>query len=158
MSAQQMRLDYQEALQLVRVGRYEESLRILKQLDQMQPRQKNILYPMAVCYERIGRNNDAWEVCNVLIEQFDHEQAKQIMARIELLAPFPEAEEVASAELEAVGIETPAESEPKPVETTNNAFPGDMREKKPTWQVLLIALVAAALVAGLLYMLVLMPQ
>ncbi len=157
MNAQEMRLDYQEAVHLIRVGRFEESLEILERLNTERPDVKNVLYPMAVCYEKLGRAEAALEVCERLIAQYDHEQAKQIKARIELHTPYPEAVEVTDEEsLSPTNENANPEAATEAAEKNETGQQTASRHKKPAWLVLLAALVVAALAAGLFYLFLLM--
>ena len=157
MNVQEMRLDYQEAVHLIRVGRFEESLEILERLNTERPDVKNVLYPMAVCYEKLGRNEAALEVCERLISQYDHEQAIQIKARIELHTPYPEAVEVLDDESPSPANENTApDKAPEATAQTGDTQQAAPRHKQPAWLVLLVALAAAALAAGVLYVFLLM--
>lgn len=162
MGNKELRLNYQEAVQLIRVGRFEEALTILKEIDRERPNVKNVLYPMAFCCEKLGYAEEGLDLCEQLIMEYDHEKARAIKARIELSMAIPEAVEVVAGE-EPVEAEDdpflPVETEDQPVpEAALAATDGDVeavefksRHKKPIWLVLLIALVAAAAVAFLLH-------
>jgi len=157
----ELRLNYQEAIQLIRVGRYEEALTLLKEIDRERPDVKNVLYPMAFCCEKLGYAEEGIDICDHLIGMYDHAKAREIKARIELSTAIPEAEEVgAIAETDALDFApeemTPVEDAPveeadvgavEPVEKTHH--------RKPVWLVLLIAFIAAAVVAAFLHFFVL---
>jgi tetratricopeptide (TPR) repeat protein len=83
-------LQYRQAIQLIRVGRYEESLHILQEIDAERPETKNVLYAMAVCSEMLGRTDEALDLCEHLIARYDHPKARVIKARIEKAASEPE--------------------------------------------------------------------
>jgi tetratricopeptide (TPR) repeat protein len=83
-------LQYRQAIQLIRVGRYEESLRILQEIDAERPETKNVLYALAVCCEMLGRLDEAVALCDRLIAKYDHPKALIIKARIERAASEPE--------------------------------------------------------------------
>jgi len=83
-------LQYRQAIQLIRVGRYEESLHFLQEIDTERPDTKNVLYAMAVCFEMLGRTDEAVDLCDRLIAEHDHPKARVIKARIEKAASEPE--------------------------------------------------------------------
>lgn len=175
MENRELRLSYQEAIQLIRVGRYEEGLALLKAIDRERPNVKNVLYPMAVCCEKLGYVEEGIDLCDQLIVAYGHETARAIKARLELSIPYPEAQEL-HGEVEPpadreegldegqqetpaqVGdesltstLETPEETAPEVASTAIPSASPKKRHKKPTWLVLLIALVAAAIVAALIH-------
>jgi len=78
----EIRLNYQQATQLVQVGRYQEALEILIELDVAKPNTENILYLMAVCHAKAGHKNEAITLCERLVTDFDHENAKKILKRL----------------------------------------------------------------------------
>ncbi len=79
MQKNEIRLNYQEASQLVQVGRFDEALEILKEIDEIKPNTENILYLMAVCQAKAGRKDEALELCERLIQDFDHDNAKVLI-------------------------------------------------------------------------------
>jgi len=83
-------LQYRQAIQLIRVGRYEESLHILQEIDTERPETKNVLYAMAVCCEMLGKADEALDLCERLIARYEHPKARLIKARIEKAASEPE--------------------------------------------------------------------
>jgi len=76
-------LQYRQAVQLIRVGRYEESFNILKEIDAERPETKNVLYALAVCCEALGKHDEAVDLCERLIARYDHPKARIIKANIE---------------------------------------------------------------------------
>jgi tetratricopeptide (TPR) repeat protein len=87
-------LQYRQAIQLIRVGRFEESLHILQEIDAARPDTKNVLYALAVCCEMLGRTGEAVSLCDRLIVKYDHPKAQIIKARIEKAASEPELPQV----------------------------------------------------------------
>jgi tetratricopeptide (TPR) repeat protein len=79
----EIRLNYQQANQLVQVGRFDEALEILKEIDGIKPNTENILYLMAVCQAKAGRKAEALELCERLIQDFDHDNAKILIKTLE---------------------------------------------------------------------------
>lgn len=63
-------------------GRYQEALGILNELNQAFPNTRNVLYPAALCLEKLGRQQDAWNICEQLIAQFQDPRARQLQATI----------------------------------------------------------------------------
>lgn len=185
MGNKELRLNYQEAIQLIRVGRFEEALTLLKEIDRERPNVKNVLYPMAFCCEKLGYAEEGLDLCDHLIAEYNHEKARSIKARIELSSAIPEAEEIeppeetsAIPEAPALSVEMDEQPEPEPeaefepmpepepepefeyeaepVSNNNgNEAVGKTHHKRPIWLVLLVALVAAAAVAFLLHKFVL---
>ena len=90
MNNNELYLQYRQAIQLIRVGRYEESLHILQEIDAERPETKNVLYAMAVCCEMLGKTDEAIDLCDRLIAQHEHPKARIIKARIEKAASEPE--------------------------------------------------------------------
>lgn len=82
MQKNEIRLNYQQANQLVQVGRFDEALEILKEINQIKPNTENVLYLMAVCQAKAGRKEDALELCERLIQDFDHDNAKILIKTI----------------------------------------------------------------------------
>ena len=165
MGNKELRLNYQEAIQLIRVGRYEEALTSLKEIDRARPNVKNVLYPMAFCCEKLGYTEEGMDICDHLIAEYDHAKAREIKARIELSMAIPEAEEI-GAGAEADPLDFTFEEAPPAVENQvqeesagSEVLAEEPAEKthhrKPVWLVLLIAAFAAALVAAFLHFFVL---
>lgn len=82
MQTHEIRLNYQQATQLVQVGRYKEALEILSEIDGAKPNTETILYLMAVCHAKAGNKNEAVNLCERLVADFDHENAKKILKRL----------------------------------------------------------------------------
>lgn len=55
---------------------------MLAQLDARYPDTKHVLYPMALCLERLGRGSEALPLCNRLVGQFQDPRAEALRARI----------------------------------------------------------------------------
>lgn len=82
MQTHEIRLNYQQATQLVQVGRYEEAMEILLELDEAKPNTENILYLMAVCHAKAGNKKETLKLCERLVKDFDHEYAKKMLMRL----------------------------------------------------------------------------
>lgn len=173
MGNRELRLSYQEAIQLIRVGRFEEALALLKDIDRERSGVKNVLYPMAVCCEKLGYVEEGIDICDQLIMQYDHEKARAIKARLELSLAYPEAHEVDTSpatdddvemmELtpplaEETPFEVPAQTSEEPLGDTEAIAVAEEQEKprhrRPTWVVLLIAFFAAAAIAAVIHLFV----
>ena len=74
---------YKQAIHLVKVGKYGEGLSILTDIDRERPNVKGVLYPMAVCLEMTGRFEEALELCDRLVTEFDEPKGAVIKARIQ---------------------------------------------------------------------------
>jgi len=83
----EIRLNYQQATQLIQVGRYDDALEILVELNDVKPNTENILYLMAVCQAKAGKENEALELCERLIQEFDHARAKEIIKHLSVSSP-----------------------------------------------------------------------
>ena len=90
MDTNELYLHYREAIQLVKVGRYEEAHGMLAEINHERPNTKNVLYAMAVCADMMGQSQEALEICERLIALFDHPKARLIKARIERASAEPE--------------------------------------------------------------------
>lgn len=74
---------YKQAIHLVKVGKYGEGLSILTDIDRERPNVKGVLYPMAVCLEMTGRFEEALELCDRLVTEFDEPKGAVVKARIQ---------------------------------------------------------------------------
>jgi hypothetical protein len=86
MEASESKERFKRADTLFRAGEYQQALHILSGLNQAHPNTKNVLYPMAMCLERLGRADDALPLCVRLIEQFQDPRAQALKDRIAHLA------------------------------------------------------------------------
>ena len=82
MQKHEVRLNYQQATQLAQVGRFDDALEILAELNEVKPNTEGILYLMAACHAKTGNKEEALKLCDRLIEEFDHEHAKQMKNRL----------------------------------------------------------------------------
>jgi len=73
---------FKRADTLFREGEYQQALHILSGLNQAFPNTKNVLYPAAMCLEKLGRGADALPICDQLIEQFNDPRAIALKERI----------------------------------------------------------------------------
>lgn len=82
MDAAQSQQLFKQADALFKQGQYEQALQILEQLNRAFPNEKNILYPAALCCERLGRKQVALQLCQQLLEQFQDPRVHDVMARL----------------------------------------------------------------------------
>ena len=78
MQTHEIRLNYQQASQLVQVGRFEEALEILSEINDVKPNTESILYLMAMCHAKTGKKEQALELCEQLVSEFENERAAQL--------------------------------------------------------------------------------
>jgi hypothetical protein len=74
---------FKQADELAREGRYDESLRVLYELNEAFPKNQKILFPIAQNLANAGRFDDALAVCSNLIAMFSDEKAAQLKRQIE---------------------------------------------------------------------------
>ena len=74
---------FRESDALYRQRRYQEALAILEELDTVHPDTRRVLYPMARCLARLERYTDAMELTGRLIDEFEHEPARLLHAKLE---------------------------------------------------------------------------
>ncbi len=73
---------FRESDTLFREGRYHEALVYLEELDHLFPNSKNVLYPKAMCMDRLGRIPEALALCDQLIAQFQDPRAQALKERL----------------------------------------------------------------------------
>lgn len=82
MDARESKERFKRADTLFRDGEYQQALHILSGLNQVYPNTKNVLYPTALCLEKLGRGADALPICDQLIQQFNDPRAIALKERI----------------------------------------------------------------------------
>ncbi len=82
MNSSELHLQYRYAIQLIKGQRFAEAYDVLKVIDGERPNTKNVLYALAVCADALSLTDEALELCDRLILEFDHEKAKFIRDRI----------------------------------------------------------------------------
>ncbi len=82
MDPQESQQKFHQADSLFKAGRYNEALAILDQLNRAFPNTKNILYPAALCLEKLGRSRDAINLCDQLISGHQDTRAQNIKNRL----------------------------------------------------------------------------
>ena len=76
MDAQEGQHQFHQADALFRAGDYEQALEKLQQLARVYPDQPRLLYPMALCLAKLGRSDDALQICDVLLRDHGYEKAR----------------------------------------------------------------------------------
>lgn len=66
---------FREAEILYRDRRYSEAHDVLRQLDDAYPETRNVLYPLAKCLRRMGRFQEASNICDTLVRKFSDKRA-----------------------------------------------------------------------------------
>ena len=97
MDAKEAEERYHRADALFREGKPREAMEILTRLDRQFPNTRRILFPMALCLERMGFPAEAEQICDRLISQFRFEKAVEIKARILAARNAPAAAQGAAA-------------------------------------------------------------
>jgi len=123
-NAQESQQKFKEADSLFRSGQFEQALSVLDELNRAFPNTKNILYPAALCLERLGRSRDALNLCEQLISQHKDSRAVAIKDRLATTQVQRSEEETSLAALNLHGAADILDMEPaqgvsgyKPVET-----------------------------------------
>jgi outer membrane lipoprotein-sorting protein len=83
MDAQEGTAKFKQADTLFKQGQFGAALALLDELDTAFPNTKNILYPKALCLEKLGRLDEAEAVCDTLARQFEDPRAQTLKARIQ---------------------------------------------------------------------------
>jgi len=83
MDAQDSTEKFKESKTLYQQGRFREALEVLTALDRKYPRTKNILYPMALCLDKIDCQGEALDLCDRLIQEFGDPRAVELKRRIQ---------------------------------------------------------------------------
>lgn len=79
---------FQEADTLYRAGDYAQALENLESINDAFPGERRILYPLARCYARMDRDEEALAICERLIDDFDFDKAVHLKKRIASKADF----------------------------------------------------------------------
>ena len=96
MTGNDARTQFQEASRLFAEKKYAEALQILDALSASNPRNKDFLYPRALCLRHLGRTTEASTLCQELVEQHGDERASKILKELE--------DETASAQSLSPGV------------------------------------------------------
>jgi outer membrane lipoprotein-sorting protein len=83
MTPQEATGKFKESETLYAQGQYDQALQVLKELDAAYPNQKNILYPMALCHASLGSNEEAAEVCDRLVNEFQDGRAQSLRDQLQ---------------------------------------------------------------------------
>jgi len=80
---------FQAADRLFREGHYTQSLGLLSELNKAYPRTRKILYPIALCLERLGRTGESINVCNWILANEPCSHTRALKARLESVNIMP---------------------------------------------------------------------
>lgn len=86
MDAQLAQSKFQQADTLFKQGRHQDALRVLSELNNAFPDSRNVLYPMALCLEKLGQRAEAERLCSILIQKFQDPRAQALMAQLQAAA------------------------------------------------------------------------
>jgi len=90
LEARESKEKFKRADELFRQGEYLQALHQLSALNQAFPNTKNVMFPAALCLEKLGRYEDALPLCDQLIAQFQDPRAQELKDRItHLSTPKP---------------------------------------------------------------------
>ncbi|NUM52180.1 MAG: hypothetical protein HUU46_00925 [Candidatus Hydrogenedentes bacterium] len=73
---------FKQADQLFRDKRFPEALTVLDELDKQFPDTKNVIYPRAMCLARVGRYDEALDLCRQLKVEFGDPRGEKLMGKI----------------------------------------------------------------------------
>jgi tetratricopeptide (TPR) repeat protein len=82
--SEQAQQKFKQADMLFKQGQFDQALDILSELNQAFPNTKNIMYPAALCMEKLGRIEEAKHLCHSMIRQFDSEKARELLNQLEV--------------------------------------------------------------------------
>jgi len=93
MDAQESSRKFKEATALFEQGQYLAAMQILTELNQAWPGNKNVLVPMALCLECLGRTDEALRLGQQLVDHFQDSRAQALCHRLgaQVSPPMPEA-------------------------------------------------------------------
>ncbi len=74
--------NYRMALMFYRTERYEDAIAILDDLALQYPDSKHVLYALTKCFLKVGRYQEARDLCRELITRHEDERAQDLLVRI----------------------------------------------------------------------------
>jgi len=80
---------FKRADELFRGEKFAEALALLIELDAAHPNTRNILVPMALCLDCLGREDEALPLCERLVRQFADTRARVLLERLRLPRALP---------------------------------------------------------------------
>ncbi len=85
MRSREARDKFNEADRLYREKQYADALVVLDDLDKEFPDTKNVLYPRAMCLARVGRFDEALDLCRQLKVEFGDPRGEKLMGKVSAL-------------------------------------------------------------------------
>lgn len=82
MKGKESKHKFKKANTLFQEGEYEQALKLLSELDKAFPNSKNVMWPVAMCLEKLGQNDKARRVCAKLVEKFGDPRAREMLPRL----------------------------------------------------------------------------
>lgn len=117
--AQQAQANFQRADVLFKQGKYADAFRVLMELNIAFPNSANVLYPMALCLEKLGQAGETMRICNILIEQFQDGRAQALRARL-MPQPMAGIPGLDGLNLDVIDSVSPSFAPPKPLPPPSN--------------------------------------
>ncbi len=154
MNKEKARQLFDEADRLFKEEHYLEALQFLSEVDRAFPQTFNILFPMALCREKLGRLNEAYDLCVQMLEQFTEERRQE---RLQVLYSRLNRQLLHGTQNNANGSPHAApgllKDEPvsTPIDRSDTLFIGNI---EVPWKTIIVSV---ALVAGLLLLLATVP-
>lgn len=73
---------FKKADELFRAGWFDDSFLLLDELDRAFPQKRQLMLPRARCLAELGRFDESIEVCDAMIELWDHDRAARLKRRV----------------------------------------------------------------------------
>jgi len=115
---------FKHADALYQQGQYGQAIQVLEKLNKAFPNEKNILYPAALCCEKLGRKQVALSLCQQLIDLFNDPRAAELQARLNAPATPPPLPTLDALDLGPYGA-------------TARAMPYAAQSSGPNWKLIL---------------------
>ncbi|MDX9974457.1 MAG: tetratricopeptide repeat protein [FCB group bacterium] len=104
MKASEAQRLFEESKRLFSEGRFGEALVILIQLDAEHPNDRHLLYPLALCMAKAGRTEEARNLCNRLIQEFNDPKAAELRRQLTPPPPAPPGSGIPGVTMPDLGI------------------------------------------------------
>lgn len=83
MDQNEAKVKFRQSDELYQLGQYQDSLRVLHELNEAFPNTKNILFPIARNLFALGQHNEALNICDKLIVSFNYPKAVELKQKIQ---------------------------------------------------------------------------